>query len=130
MSVADNFLVQNQYVTPDGTVLNSRHRHDYVSYQDKNGKTYMVDGGILNYYSRVSTNIDDCENKCVYYSHGHEACRDVVKWGTFGKKGDEHFKLVLLKDMSTGHIEAILEDGIGSKEYRLLFKDELEYRNC
>lgn len=32
-------------MTPDGTILKSRHRHDYVQYEDSNGELYMVDGG-------------------------------------------------------------------------------------
>ena len=39
-------LVYNAIRTPDGTVLESRHRHDHVEYIDKNGKEYMVDGGL------------------------------------------------------------------------------------
>ena len=38
-------IVCNRIITPDGTVLQSHHRHDYVSYIDKNGLEYMVDGG-------------------------------------------------------------------------------------
>jgi len=32
--------------TPDGTIIRSRHRHDYVTYTDANGKKYMIDGGL------------------------------------------------------------------------------------
>ena len=36
----------NRIRTPDGTILESMHRHDYVTYIDANGKEYMVDGGL------------------------------------------------------------------------------------
>ena len=38
-------IILNRIQTPDGTVLTSYYRHDYKSYQDKNGETYIVDGG-------------------------------------------------------------------------------------
>ena len=37
-------LVYNAIRTPDGTVIESMHRHDYKAYLDKNGKEYMVMG--------------------------------------------------------------------------------------
>ena len=33
-------------ICPDGTVLYSRHRHDYKSHTDSNGEWYMIDGGL------------------------------------------------------------------------------------
>lgn len=34
--------------------------------------------------------------------------RDTLKWGTYGKNGDQPLKYVVLKNMSDEHIEAIL----------------------
>ncbi len=45
-------LIYNSIITPDGTVLVSRHRHDYNSHLDKNGLTYSIDGGTD--YTRTS----------------------------------------------------------------------------
>ncbi len=50
-------LIYNALRTPDGTVLTSRHRHDYVTHIDKNGKEYMIDGGLD--YVRSSANGDE-----------------------------------------------------------------------
>ena len=32
-------------------IIRSRHRHDYVTHTDANGKEYMVDGGVRLYSS-------------------------------------------------------------------------------
>ncbi len=39
-------LIVNAIQTPDGTVLRSFHCHDCKTYQDANGKVYMIDGGL------------------------------------------------------------------------------------
>ena len=38
-------IIVNSIMTPDGTILKSRNRHDYVQYEDNNGELYVVDGG-------------------------------------------------------------------------------------
>ena len=40
-------LVRNAMRTPDGTIIRSRHRHDYVTHKDANGSEYMLDGGLV-----------------------------------------------------------------------------------
>ncbi len=45
-------LIRNAIQTPDGTILESRHIHDYVCHTDKNGHYYAVDGG-LSYLKRI-----------------------------------------------------------------------------
>lgn len=39
-------VVFRAMVTPDGTVLHSKHRHDFVGHDDKNGNFYAIDGGL------------------------------------------------------------------------------------
>ncbi len=39
-------LIRSCLETPDGTILQSRSRHDYRQHLDANGKTYMLDGGL------------------------------------------------------------------------------------
>lgn len=41
----EKFIVYSAIKTPDGTILESKHVHDYQSYLDANGETYLLDGG-------------------------------------------------------------------------------------
>nr|DAI89645.1 MAG TPA: hypothetical protein [Caudoviricetes sp.] len=54
-------LIYNAIRTPDGTLLVSRHTHDYVSHIDKNGEEYFLDGGMG--HIRTSINIISYEQE-------------------------------------------------------------------
>lgn len=99
-------IVYNALRTPDGTVLESRSRHDYKTYTDANGKEYMVDGG-LDYLRRNAH--DDYVDLSVCLDDGHEQVREALKWGTRGPNGDQPLKYIKLCDMDTDHIQACLE---------------------
>lgn len=44
-------IISSRLQTPDGTVLHSKHRHDYVTHTDANGKEYMLEEEeLLDYY--------------------------------------------------------------------------------
>ena len=120
-------LIKNAIRTPDGTVLESRHRHDYREYVDANGKTYMIDGGLD--YSRTSMHEDQEWVGCCL-EDGHEKVREVLTWGTFGPNGDQPLRFVKLCDMTTEHIQACL-DKVRTMypQIREAMKAELEYRN-
>jgi hypothetical protein len=122
-------IVSNRIRTPDGTILESRHRHDYVTYVDKNGKEYMVDGG-LEYLRRNVHDDAPYEELSVYDDAPHVEIREAFKWGTRGKDGRQPLKFVPLKDLTTEHIDAILDTQIHiSERIRKLFIDELNFRN-
>ena len=122
-------IVANRIRTPDGTILESRHRHDYVTYVDKNGKEYMVDGG-LEYLRRFVHDDAPYEELSVYDDAPHVEIREAFKWGTRGKDGRQPLKFVPLKDLTTEHIDAILDTQIHiSERIRKLFIDELNFRN-
>jgi hypothetical protein len=122
-------LISNRIRTPDGTILESRHRHDYVTYVDKNGKEYMVDGG-LEYLRRIVHDDAPYEELSVYDDAPYALIREVFKWGTRGKDGRQPLKFVPLKDLTTEHIDAILDTQIHiSERIRKLFIDELNFRN-
>jgi hypothetical protein len=121
-------IICNRIITPDGTMIKSRHRHDYVSYTDANGETYVVDGG--NDYLRRSQNKEPATEASVYSTDKHELIREVIEWGTRGKNGDEPLHYVTLTQMTSEHIEAILEtQNHISPELRKIFEQELRYRN-
>lgn len=54
-------LLANRWKTPDGTILWSKHTHDFILYTDKNGKQYGVDGG--NSYCRMIGNFEEKTRK-------------------------------------------------------------------
>lgn len=119
-------LIRNAMVTPDGTWLQSRQRHDYVSHTDANGLTYMVDGG-LDYSRRSRT--EGGINKCVYDDSPHEEQREAAEWGTYGKGGDGPLVFVTIASMSTNHIIAVLETQPKiNAQLRNVMEAELLYR--
>ena len=122
-------LIYNAIRTPDGTVLESKHRHDYVTYQDKNGNEYMVDGGLE--YTRRNVHADaPYEELSVYTTDGHDKVREVLKWGTYGIDGNQPLTYITLKDMNTDHIQACLENVPSMHPtYKESFKEELKLRS-
>jgi hypothetical protein len=122
MNIEFGNLVYNAIRTPDGTLLESHSVHDYKEYVDADGKTYMVDGG-LSYSRRNSGNYTELSLR---YGDAHADIREVFTWGTYGPKGDQPFTLVKLKDMSEGHLKAIMDDGYPMSP---LMEDELTWRD-
>jgi hypothetical protein len=122
-------IVSNRIRTPDGTILESMHRHDYVTYVDKNGKEYMVDGG-LDYLRRNVHDDAPYEELSVHTDDSHMLIREAFKWGTRGKDGKQPLTYVPLKFLTSEHIDAILETQTHiSERIQKLFIDELNFRN-
>ena len=120
-------LIVNKWKTPDGTILQTHTRHDYVSHLDANGKIYAVDGGLS--YVRLVGEFHEMEDLCLYTDDPHCNIRCAFKWGTRGKFGRSELKFKLLKDLETDHIDAILETQTHiPDELKELFIYELCYR--
>jgi hypothetical protein len=121
-------IIRNAFRTPDGTILESTSRWDYKEHVDTtNGKTYVIDGG-LDYFRR-SVHSDEVDLS-VTLDDGHEAVREALTWGTYGKNGDQPLTYIKLKDMSLEHICNCLEDVTNMyPQYRTAMKNELEYRH-
>ena len=91
-------LVYNAIQTPDGTIIESKYRHNYVTHKDANGNTYAVDGG-LDYLRRAGP-LDYKELSIS--TNDHNIIREYLTWGTL--EGAR----IKIKDLSTEHIKNIL----------------------
>lgn len=120
-------LIRNEIKTPDGTILTSRHRHDFVSYRDAiTQELYFVDGG--HEYIRGSVNKVKAEYLYVYSDGLHEIIREAFEWGSYGKNGDEKLHYIVLKNMAEEHIRAILKTQRLEAHIKKIFEDELKWR--
>lgn len=127
----DTKILVNRIRTPDGTILESTHRHDFVSHHDANGFTYFVDGG--RDYQRIgcSEGAPFPEDASVYVGDEHSTIREVFTWGTYGKDGKQPFRRIKLSEMEDDHIAAILttQQHI-TQDVRDVFTRELEERRA
>lgn len=129
MSILAQTHLVNQWKTPDGKILRSRNRHDYVSYTDSiTHKTYAVDGGTA--YIRIIGDAEDLTWCGVSIDDPIEEIREVFDWGSYGVNGDQPKRYILLKDMSDEHIQATLKTQrhILGTPIEEVFKRELNYR--
>jgi len=116
----------NRIKTPDGTILTSYNRHDYLTHKDAITKeVLMVDGG--NDYAR--RHVGTYEELSVYDDGSHITRRSALHWGTRGKDNKQPLTYKPIKDLDSDHIEAILRTQTQISEfYKQVFKDELKYR--
>lgn len=110
--------------------IESKHRHDFV--RCKCGKV-AVDGG-LDYDKRMFTSLLDFTNTSITDDGTHELRRQHLKWGNNYDKDMNALPETIwvpIKDMSSEHIQAILDGGYvkNNYAYQELFKKELEFRN-
>lgn len=121
-------LVYNAIQTPDGTILESFHRHDFKTHTDAiTGEVYMVDGGI--YYRRGFDNQVPAKDLSLTTDSPFHLIREKFRWGTRGKSGNEPTRYVPLCKLESDHIKAIIETQTHIPDYiRKLFELELEFR--
>lgn len=122
-----HYLLANKWRCKDGTILHSKHRHDYVSHTAVDGTWSFTDGGLD--YIRHSGNM---ESMCVYTNDPHEKIRENFEWLSYGKNY-EHYPngiRILLKDITDDHLAAIIETQQHLSDYIMkIFTDELTYRS-
>lgn len=121
-------IIYNAIKTPDGTILESRYRHDFQTYTDTvSGESYMIDGGLD--YTRRSINTMPAEDLTMTLEDPHEKAREWVKWGTYGASGREKLHYIKVKDMTVEHIQAILSTQLKiAPQFKILLTRELEWR--
>lgn len=111
----DPIMLSNKIETPDGTVLESTHRHDFKSHDDKNGERYILDGGLD--YIRGSLN----NEPSIYLGIDSSCDFNIIR---------HHFKYRYsrLKDIKDSDIYDILE--YSDIEYNIfcIFTNELNFR--
>jgi hypothetical protein len=121
-------MIYNALRTPDGTIIQSRHRHDYKEYVDINGKTYMIDGGID--YIHCSDNGDE-ELLTVYTTDPIEKIRQYLRWGkNYDADGNllPKTQWVKLCDITDDHLDALCVYPPLSPTYRTIFIREKQLR--
>ena len=125
-------LIANRIQTPDGTILRSNFRHDYVSHVDKNGFEYSVDGG--NDYQKCNYPIEFPPNDVsIYSTDDFEIVRKLMLRGSYTSEGESIF--IPLSEMSNSHIHNTISYILGSEikpdnyeTYLELYQMEIDYR--
>ena len=113
----------------DGSFIASIKNYDFRASEDEK---YFIDAsfdenGDISYV-RVggNKNYEEIEASSI-----HEYIRENISWGrNFNEKGERvPTKYILIKDLGTEHINAILEGGFGGKRVRHYLENELKWRN-
>ena len=127
-------VIASRIQTPDGTILWSRHTHDYVAYEDtKTGEVYMLDGGTD--YMKTSVNQVPAKNVSIYNTAKWKTRREfIIRYTALldenkqptGKSG-----FVRLSNMSDAHLvdlKKYLAERQIALEMRLNILKEIAYR--
>ena len=112
----------------DGSFIASIKNYDFRASED--GKHFIDasfdENGDISYV-RVGGNKD---YETVDASSIHDYIRENISWGrSFNEKMERiPTKYILIKDLGTEHINAILEGGFGGKRVRHYLENELKWR--
>ncbi len=120
-------IAANKIMTPDGTILESKHQHDHPYHKDKiTKKEYSIDGG----HSHLSASgPGDSIDLHVFENAIFEVKRENMKWGHRGKNGDEELTFVKISEMANEHIFNVLRTVKAIEPlYVDVFLEEIKYR--
>lgn len=118
-------LLVNSIKCPDGTVLTSRHVHDFQSHTQEDGRSYFVDGGC--HYQRIGYSDEEYLDCSLYSDDPHEVIRSKFIWTSFGRSGKEEPTHTALEDIGEKHLKALLNFPT-SQTMRQVFQAEWLYR--
>lgn len=122
-------LLVNSIKTPDGTILTSHHRHDYVCHEDAvTGTRYCLDGG--DFYRRILPG-GIYQDLSVYSDDPFEKIRESLSRLGRGKNFDQPAKWYALKDMNDNWLAELIpwiEDNQPNNKYKKYYLQEIEYR--
>lgn len=133
------YCLKHSVQTPDGTILECKHRRDFQIHTDKNGKTYYIDG--LGYYTRSGGDIQDCKDLSIWFDTENIELTDEIRlhkfWRSFGKDGEFYpeGKMMCLSEMEDEHVQAchltntiLCVSGTEHGPIARLFEAELKFR--
>ncbi|AUR86413.1 hypothetical protein NVP1084O_206 [Vibrio phage 1.084.O._10N.261.49.F5] len=106
--LSDKQLLVNKIQCPDGTILESRHRHDFQIHTQQDGREYFTDGGLE--YQRIGASDEEFTNLAVYTTDPHEKIREEFVWGrNMDKKGKTlvQTEYLKLKDLEDDHVKTL-----------------------
>ncbi len=124
-------LLVNKIQCPDGTILESRHRHDFKQHTQEDGREYFVDGGLD--YQRIGATDEEFTNLVVYSTDPHDKIRESFIWGrNFNKKGKRlpETEYIKLKDLDTEHVKTLCYFTLKGYPEKIskVFVDEYNFR--
>src|SRR5690554_4080122 len=103
-------IIYNAIRCPDGTLLESKHRHDYNEHTQEDGRIYAVDGGLD--YSRRAFSDNEYEELLVTTEDGIETIREIFKWTSVLDENGERLEQPVrrkLKDLDDQHVLNLIE---------------------
>lgn len=122
----DPQILLNRIRTPDGVILTSRYRHDYVSHVDENGNLYAVDGG-FDYLRRVGP--DDYEELSIDSNDDWKVIRKNFERGV---SRDNIITWKPLDSLSNQHLDNIIsyidEYENNNNPFKWVYEKEILYR--
>lgn len=103
-------LVYNAIQCPDGTVIESRYQHHFVSHIQDDGREYFVDGGLA--YQRIGHSDREYIDLSLYDTDSIELIRERFTWGRNMDANNNllpETQYIKLKDLADGHLDALVE---------------------
>lgn len=124
-------ILYNAIQCPDGAVIESRYRYDFVMHKQEDGREYFVDGG--KDYQRIGYSDKEFTNLLVTTDSPHERIREVFTWVSCLDAAGNRLPAYVtkyLKDLDDNHVKALVKyTAVGYPEYiNKIIKDEFSFR--